>query len=530
MEGEWSLPYIDRPEQRPCPIPPPDPVATLAPPTINPVIARNATSKLHYLIPATNSKDGVCVGVASALLNRYPAPVLVGWKAKGDLSSKGNHIAKLRNMARYFHSLKDASDDDLVIVVDAFDILAQIPAEATIELYFRMMREANEHLAARHGLSVEEARRRGLYQSLLWGAEKGCFPPMFHEAQCWLVQDSYAPHNQWGPKATTGEEPWRFPKALNGGAVIGPLGDLREFIDATLHLIEETYDSDFQYRSSDQLYLARLYARQEYHRNIELVPADKPYPGVKDGQGRTLPKPRGNETDRTEYHVTVDFEYAFAQHHCYNERFMHKLKYDNWDHTATIKNDHLEEGQGFAPYRIQMPNYIYQSLARLWEDIASEDKPTNTALEWVRNLRMNTNVATRRIFAFYHSTCIKSTFVPGFHDYWFFPFIDTLLRTAKRENHARAPISAQPIDGRTWISPNQHPSAEATEKDPEAYGGVFTDYADEPYLTFRELCGDHWNNVFDIKEEKEEGKKKMPRAVSYEDYETEGHEPDFGSA
>jgi hypothetical protein len=451
------------------------------------------------------SRDGVCVGIASALLNRYPAPVILGWKGEGDYNAK-NHLAKLRIISRYLRTLEDADDDDLVIVVDAFDIIAQIPAEATLQLYFDMMRTANERLAARQGLSVEEARAQGIYQSLLWGAEKGCFPPMFHEAQCWLVPDSDAPHNQWGPKTTTGEAPWLFPKALNSGAVIGPLGDLLAFIDATIVLVDESYDPEFRYRDSDQLYLARLYARQEYHRNIGLIPRDKPYPGIQNGKGRTLPKPRVNESEVTEYHVTVDFEYAFAQHHCYNERFMQKLKYNNWDKTTTISKDYLDEGDGFRPYSIQMPSYTYKALARIWDSIDEEEKPTSTALEWVQNLRMNTNVATQKIFAFYHSTCYKQKFVERFQDYWFFPYIDTLLRTAAKENRKGMPISASPIGGRMWIAANSHPVRLDVEgRDLEGYGGVFTDHEEESYLTYRELCGKSWNKVFKI-EEKEEQK------------------------
>lgn len=412
-------------------------------------------------------------------------------------------------ISRYLHGLEDAADDDLVIVVDAFDIIAQFPAEAMLHLYFDMMRTANERLAARHGLTTEEAREKGLYQSLLWGAEKGCFPPMFHEAQCWLVPDSDAPHNQWGPKTTTGQEPWRFPKALNSGAVIGPLGDLREFIDATLVLIDETRNPDFHYANSDQLYIARLYARQEYHRNLELVPSDEPYPGLNDGKKRTLPTPKVNDSDVTEYHVTVDFEYAFTQHHCYNERFMVKLKYDNWDKTATVKKDRLDEGDGFSPYKIQMPAYLFKALARIWNAIEDDEKPASTALEWVQKLRMNTNAATRKIFAFYHSTCTKKYFVEGFHDYWFFPFIDTLLKTAKKENRAGTPISEGLIDGRKWVSPNQHPDADEENNDPDGYGGVFTDNEAESYLTYRQVCEKHWDRVFNLKkeEEEEEGKK-----------------------
>ncbi|KAG7111060.1 hypothetical protein HYQ45_017254 [Verticillium longisporum] len=93
-------------------------------------------SRLHYLVPTTLVKPPVCAVVASALVNRFPIPVLVGYKATGEFDAKAAHIAKLRAITRYLHGPAAGEDDDLVIVVDGFDVLAQIPAETLIQRYF----------------------------------------------------------------------------------------------------------------------------------------------------------------------------------------------------------------------------------------------------------------------------------------------------------------------------------------------------------------------------------------------------------
>ena len=64
---------------------------------------------------------------------------------------------------------------------------------------------ANQRVADRHGLSLQEARDKGLYQTLLWGTDKGCFPGPRSEPQCWLIPDAPSPHNVWGPRTNNGE-------------------------------------------------------------------------------------------------------------------------------------------------------------------------------------------------------------------------------------------------------------------------------------------------------------------------------------
>ncbi|KAK2469307.1 hypothetical protein H9L39_19024 [Fusarium oxysporum f. sp. albedinis] len=334
-------------------------------------------------------KPPVCAVVASALVNRYPIPTIVGYKGEGEYDAKKAHIAKLRATKRYLYSPAGAEKDDLVIIMDGFDVLAQIPVEIVIERYFDLIAEADQKLADQRGITVEEVHSRGLRHTLLWGTDKGCFPTGGEDPRCWL----------------------RF-SISQSGTVIGPLGDLRIFIDATLQLIKDTWDPDFKFHNSDQYSISTLYARQEYQRTLDLN--DGEFPG--DIGGRKLPRRKKDENDVTEYHLLVDFGYSITQTQCHNDRFMRKLQYKNHDLTATVAEDALEEGENFRPYNIQMPSSLYQAMSRLYDSLLGDERPSMSAKEWVRSLRLGTNIGTGNIYAFYHNTCSKKAFVDKYHD------------------------------------------------------------------------------------------------------------------
>ncbi|KAL9942955.1 hypothetical protein D7B24_002022 [Verticillium nonalfalfae] len=441
-------------------------------------------SRLHYLVPTTLVKPPVCAVVASALVNRFPIPVLVGYKATGDFDAKAAHIAKLRAITRYLHGPAAGEDDDLVIVVDGFDVLAQIPAEALIQRYFEVAAAADQRLADQRGLTVEEVHSKGLRQTVLWGTDKGCFPSSGNgdekqrDPRCWLVPFSTLPRYVWGPETGTGGLPFSDSRFVNSGTVIGPLGDLRTLIDATLALIEETFDPEYKYHNSDQYYVSTLYARQEYQRALDLN--DGVFPGGRDDY--TFPEPRRDGHDVTEYHAFLDTDYAITQTQCHNEKFMRRLRFANHDRTATVEK---AAGVLDAGYTIQMPAPLYRGLRRLFDALLDDERPVDSARAWIAGLRLGTNTATRHIYAFYHNTCSKKAFVDKYYDSWFFPVLRPLLRAAVRAIQADEPIHPRPIDGRIWVVAHRYPENVELE---DEFGGVFTDAVDEPFIPLQKLC------------------------------------------
>ncbi|KAJ4247476.1 hypothetical protein NW762_013152 [Fusarium torreyae] len=410
------------------------------------------TSRLHYLIPASEPALNLCANVISVLANRYPIPSIIGYKGKDEFDAKAAHIAKLYSIQRYLHGPAGKYADDLVVVVDGYDVLAQLPAEVLIERYFEIIKRHDQVLADRFGLTIDQAHEHGLRQSLLWGADKACFPRKRDEPQCWGVPQSFLPHNVYGRYTQDRSMRYADPKHLNSGTVIGPLGDLRDCIDAALILIKNTWNATLEYRNSDQYYLGKLYARQEVNRTKVITGGD--VPGLKGT--RKLPPSSDFGTDQTDYHIAVDHESAFTCTQCENVEWMRNIAFDRPGHRSVIKKNNPKKQHPFKPFTIQMPGLVMTALTRLYEAI-DHDQPVS---QWIRSVKLGTNIATGHIYPLYHGTCKKSNFIDRYMDLWLYPIARRLLEAASKTLRAKEPLSERMIDGRRWISSQYYPEHE----------------------------------------------------------------------
>ncbi|KAF7563712.1 hypothetical protein G7046_g411 [Stylonectria norvegica] len=437
-------------------------------------------SRIHYLIPSTISKPPVCASIASALVNRYPVPVIVGYKGEDQYDSGKAHIAKILAIQRYIHNLTDWNDDDLIMVMDSFDVLAQVPVEVMIERYFEMTSKADLKLAAQRGITVSELHELGVRQTILWGAGKICWP---ENSRCFLIPFSGLPRYAFGPRTDDGDIVFSDPQHLNSGTVIAPLGDFRKLIDDTQQLIEDTYDLEWKGRDRDQVYISTLYARQEYQRTIDMTGGK--YPDAP--QVVEFPKPKAGTNDTTEYHIFVDFESIFTQTQCHNEPWMRSLHYNNYDLTASVVNDTYNQGrEHHRPFRIQMPFLVYRAMTTVFDSLPKGERLYTKSKNWVQSLPFDTNIGTEVIYSFYHNTCNKDGFLDQYQTFWFFPIIKPLLRVAKQAIQNDTPLHPGLIDGRIWMAPNRYPVLDASVDD--EFGGVFTDFAPESFISFKEFC------------------------------------------
>ncbi|KAI5464401.1 hypothetical protein BGZ63DRAFT_377601 [Mariannaea sp. PMI_226] len=443
------------------------------------------TSQLHYLMPATSENELFCAVIASALVNRYPVPFIIGWKGQGKFNATAAHIAKLHAMKRYLNTLPHGGDpDDLVIFGDGHDVMAQLPADVIVERYFQVAAEADRRLADRFGISVEEAHERGLRQTLFWGADKMCWPPLHNEPQCAAIPESPLPHNTFGSKSDNGDFVYSHARFLNSGSVIGRLDDLRKFIDAGVAEVERTFDPKSKHKFSDQVYLSRLFARQEISRTERL--REEAFPKL----DRNLTTPQFEEEgaqNTTEYHVAIDYASDFVQTGCYSHKWMQKLRYNNSDNTATMHLDRFDHGSHFKPYSIQMPANVYQSFLRVFDSLP-DHLLSVTGRDWIESLELDTNIVSSSIFGFYHATCGKRVLINDFKSYWFYPLIKPLLRASFQATQAGQLISSKLIDGRRWEYKVSYPEEGVSE---EQLGGVFTDFKNQTYIPFTTLCAKH---------------------------------------
>ncbi|RGP66591.1 hypothetical protein FLONG3_8787 [Fusarium longipes] len=429
------------------------------------------TSKVHYLIPASEPTLNLCANIISSLSNRYPVPSILGYNGKGKFDAKEAHIAKLYSIERYLHG-KQA--DDLVIVVDGHDVLAQLPAEVMIERYFEIIERHNTILADRFGLSVDQALKQGYRQSILFGADKACFPRLRDEPQCWAVPESFLPHRVYGKHTQDRSMRYADPKYLNSGTVIGPLGDLREVIEAALLLIENTWNATFKYRNSDQYYLGKLYARQELQRSKDLTGSS-----TTPGSSKKMPPDDAFGSDRTDFHIVVDHESAFTVTQCANVEWMRNIAFTTPDYKSIVKNDNPKKGHPFKPFSIQMPGNVVSALTRLYE-VFNQELP---ATQWIKRIKLGTNTATGHIYPFYHGTCKKSNFITRYMDLWIYPYARELLQDAAQ---ARGPLTERMVNERHWISARDSPKG--------GLGGVYTDDGDG-FIPLEDFCSGFINQL-----------------------------------
>ncbi|OAA73538.1 hypothetical protein ISF_00439 [Cordyceps fumosorosea ARSEF 2679] len=461
------------------------------------------------------------------------------------------HLAKLRAIQEYLQGLSSDEDDDLVLIVDGYDIILQLPVEVMIERYFTIRQDSDAHLAERFKLSVEELHAQGIRNTIFWGPDKICWPIDWAAPRCWAVPASHMPDHTFGPNQGDGGMATNDPKWLNSGTVIGPVGDMRRYINVTMAEIARTYDANFENSESDQFYLANVWGRQEYRRSKQalalreaagddnetvtkmtewLAPSDEHRP----------PEPVVVEGEETEFHVSIEYESALFQTKAGYETYFGYLKFDQPGYTARMDVDMYDEGVSFVPYSISMPAAVYAALTRVYEagvkssssssasrSLPAEEKGNLTgkrgndddgpppvsqattpsrsrlpASEWIRSVNLGVNYVTRHVYGLWHCTGDKEPIDGEYRALWFFPFVASLLRANALASRAGDELTAVEMDGRAWLPRLQYPVEIKKKKGSQSsipgleYGGAFTDFPGEEFLSFGQLCGEWQEELF----------------------------------
>ncbi|KAL7939143.1 hypothetical protein V8C35DRAFT_326329 [Trichoderma chlorosporum] len=409
------------------------------------------TSRLHYLIPASQPNLNFCYNLVSSAVNRYPVPTLLGWHGVGEFDAATTHLAKLRSMQRYLDSLPPEEDDDLAIIVDGYDVLIQLPPAIMVERYFQLADRADAHLAKRFGVSVRELHKRGLRQTIFMGPDKICWPI-----------DPRAPRT-----------------------IMGPIGDLRKYITATMDEITATHDSAYEFRESDQYYLSNVWGRQEYFRSkmmkgkIPAGPSDKIIPA------------KSSLFQKTEYHVAIEYESGLFQTRAGYEPYFGYLQFNQSGLTARLDADILQVGSAFELPAIKMPENVADSLSRLYDAIP-EAHPGTTSANWLSIVQLGVNFITHHIYGLWHCTGPKEFVELEYPNLWFYPFAKSLLKAAVKASQAGEPLTQKLIDGRRWVPKKYYPAAHAMS---DEFGGAWSDLDDE-FVPWRDLCQPHNELLF----------------------------------
>ncbi|KAM3516181.1 hypothetical protein MY11210_000203 [Beauveria gryllotalpidicola] len=495
--------------------------------------SKSRPSSFHYLVPASSPNIKLCYNLVSAAVNRYPAPLLLGWKGEGEMDAAETHLAKLRAMKQYLEKLSADDDDDLVLIVDGYDIIMQLPVEIMIERYFTIQRDSDARLAERFNMSVSALHDKGFRNTIFWGPDKICWPIDWSAPRCWAAPASHLDAHTFGPNQDDGGMATNDPKWLNSGTVIGPAGDLRTYINVTMAEIARTYDADFENRESDQYYLANVWGRQEYHRSKEVLAlrSDNDAKAAAKLEGSDefkLPDPLAVQGEPTELHGSIEYESALFQTKAGYEQYFGHMKFDQPGYTARMDVDMFEQGTSFVPYSISMPAAVYAALTRVYEAAvkpsssaarqsvsageaaaphrsrreatATSSRSRLPASEWLRSVSLGVNYVTRHIYGLWHCTGGKESVDGEYRAMWFFPYVASLLRANALASRAGDQLTTAEMDGRAWLPRLQYPVEDSYSSNPMAaggeYGGAFTDHEGEEFLSFGQLCGEWQDTLF----------------------------------
>lgn len=457
------------------------------------------TSKFHLLIPSTGPHFRVCRAIASATMMGYPVPVLNGWKQEGDLDASKSHLAKVRTTLNYLNGLPDSADEDLVLMIDGFDVTFQIPLDILIERYFAVNRAANAKIAARFGVDSTETLIGDdtPRQTILFGPEKVCYPVQMERVGCWAIpHDVDIPNGAFGP--SDGDWAHNIPLWLNSGTIIGPVRDMRRMFEATLERIEKLYDPGDEWRDSDQKYMSDVWGVQEYSRSIkelELYFHGDVYPTD------VVPEPKSDkripelEPDQhTEFHIGIDYRSSLFQTNAGSEHYVEYLTYNATSNgtsvggrpSAWVTRDVSSGSHNFKPYRIFLPNNLVSSIMRMFRSIAHavEDIPLIT------EIALQTNIVTRNVHGLFHYTGDKDHMDDVWAKMWFYPYGRELFEAALKSLNANHTIVI--ADGRRWV--HAHTIPEFSEEEGSRAAGALDDNMN--WLTWEEICQGDESRLF----------------------------------
>lgn len=228
--------------------------------------AFNSSSNFfHLLVPATSSVGpGLCRNVFSAAVLGYPTPRLVNWGQKaptpGGDEYDGTHLAKITGLLDYLATLGPESDQDLVLMVDGFDLWFQLPPNVLIDRYQRIVNRHNDRIRRRLGRAMD---RQGIKQSIIMNAQNICWPQDNSEPVCYVVPDSELAHDVYGEGKTDNSPRSARARWLNSGFMMGPVGDVRKLLKAVNNVILQNPG-----RGSDQASFNDVFGQQEYYREL----------------------------------------------------------------------------------------------------------------------------------------------------------------------------------------------------------------------------------------------------------------------
>lgn len=240
-------------------------------------------------MPADAPGLNLCKVIMSAVALGYPLPTLLNWDGEFDRPEwhfAGSHIAKLESLSAVIEELldnagDDAHEDDIALMIDAYDLWFQLPPSVLIQRFNQLNAEADE----RNRKIWEEASAAGggdfpiapPKQEIIVTSAKDCSPgpDSGSDPHYDLWPESPMPEDLYGegtdeltPPSWDAARKYRKirPRCVNSGVIMGTMGALRRALQRCREKVDETARKGRQLWS-DQALIGEVIGDQEAWRH-----------------------------------------------------------------------------------------------------------------------------------------------------------------------------------------------------------------------------------------------------------------------
>lgn len=234
--------------------------------------------KFAILVPANNPGHDLCKLVTSALALGYPSPVLINWGKDfrdGGGGAWSAYLAKITGALDYLDKVTrpdtnrgdKLENDDLVLIVDAYDVWFQLPPQTLIQRYHQSCQDGNTRLTEKWPFPS----RIPMKETIIAAAQKRCFPTMESGSNlyCHDVPESNLRPDLYGGATDTDSAKQYYhnvrPRFLNSGSFIGPVGDMRQYLRRVKQRMERVIADDLAFEG-DQGIFGEVFGEQELWR------------------------------------------------------------------------------------------------------------------------------------------------------------------------------------------------------------------------------------------------------------------------
>ncbi|KAK4494574.1 hypothetical protein PRZ48_013930 [Zasmidium cellare] len=431
---------------------------------------KHEEKQFHLIFPATGPNLDFCKLLLSAGILGYPEPIFVGWEGRGVYNGTESHLFKITETLTYLRSLPASADEDMVLILDAYDIWLQLRPEVLISRYYDVIRKNDDRLRD-EGIYGKKLAGDKVQHSIIFGPDKIFWPQGPGHPAVWAVPQSYLPENAFGPETDTNMLNVR-PRWLNSGTIMGPAKEMRELFSATMDQLSRHYDAGWEFHGSDQYYFAEVWAEQEINRMKLRDDGVITPPDYGDDVEVTIPDiPEGK---KTEYGICLDYEMDLFQTAAAFEF-----------HVLWMRFNGSNPAYGDSTSRIDQWT-LREDVARSAGPFAAAPKEFPEQKSW-KEMHLGANSITHAPFGLFHVTGDKTVRDRWWPRMWFHPHGEALMKASKRKlSGGKKPATFADVNGVKWTQARPDGKTKPMGPGKDEKGGAWRD--DGVYIPWKDMC------------------------------------------